>query len=257
MNEHPKAGDTPQDTSPSLLWAMYTKAPTPHEMVALPVGAKFPLAGALPEFAMVPLSAEDTMICRAEADDYAKKCLLKAPPKDGEQNLAFRGIYDDEVTIRVLWRACRDPGDPTLRKKIFPGPKPMREMLTLDQIGVLAHAYLRVERLLSPIRFIMSKEEMDGLLLRLREGGRESAPLDYLSSGLLRELLMHSVSNPPPSQTPSTSPGGPPDSIGTPGSDAVTSEPAPEESPPAVAETEAPEPSAPEEDELRKKLVLG
>ena len=253
-----KRGDTPQDTSPSVLWAMYTKAPTPHELVDLPVGEKFPLAGALPQIAMVPLSAEDTMICRAEADDYAKRCLLKAPPRDDEKNLAFRSIYDDEVTIRVLWRACRDPNDPSLRKKVFPGPKPMREVLTLDQIGVLAHAYMRVERLLSPIRFIMDKEEMDGLLLRLREGGREAAPLDYLSSALLRELLVHSVSNPLPSPTPSTSPGGPPDSSGTPASESpVTEGGAPDEAPPEKVDPEVPEMGAPEEPDLKQKLVLG
>ena len=256
MSKVPK---TPQEVAPSLLWAMSTQAPTQDELVDLPVGEKFPLgAGALPQIAMVPLSAEDTMICRAEADDYAKRCLLKAPPKDDEKNLAFRSIYDDEVTIRVLWRACRDPNDPTLRKNVFPGPKPMREVLTLDQIGVLAHAYMRVERLLSPIRFIMDKEEMDGLLLRLREGGRESAPLDYLSSELLRELLMHSVSNPLPSPTPSGSPGAPPDSSESPGSENPNDEGgAPEESPPEMDSSEVPTPSAPDEPDLKKKLILG
>ena len=175
-----------------------------------------------------------------------------------EKNLAFRSIYDDEVTIRVLWRACRDPNDPTLRKNVFPGPKPMREVLTLDQIGVLAHADMRVERLLSPIRFIMDKEEMDGLLLRLREGGRESAPLDYLSSELLRELLMHSVSNPLPSPTPSGSPGAPPDSSESPGSENPNDEGgAPEESPPEMDSSEVPTPSAPDEPDLKKKLILG
>jgi hypothetical protein len=252
-NKHQEA---PQDVAPSLLWAMYTKAPREYELVDLPVGEKFALTGALPQLAMVPLSAEETMLCRAEAEDYAKKCLLKAPPREDEQNLAFRSIYDDEVAIRVLWRSCRDPNDPTLRKKVFPGPKPMREMLTLDQIGVLSHAYVRIERLLSPIRYILSKEEMDGLLMRLREGGRESAPLDYLSSALLKELLMHSVSNPPPSPTPSTSPGGQPDSSGSPASEERV-EGLPEESPPETASTEAPSTSAPDEPELRKKLILG
>ena len=242
-----------EDVAPSTLWAMYTQAPFPHELVDLPVGEKFPLAGALPQIAMVPLTVEETMLCRSEADDFARRTMLKNPPKEDEENTAFKSIYGDDVTVRVLWRACRVPGE--LHKRAFPGPKPMREFLSLDQIGVLAHAYNRVERLLSPIRFIMSKDEMDGLLLRLREGGREAAPLDYLSSGLLRDLLMHSVSNPPPSPTPNTSPGGPPDSSESP--DSPTSDGAPEESPPELAPTEPAESDAPEEPSLRSKLVPG
>jgi hypothetical protein len=214
----------PMKTEPSLLWSMYTQAPMPHELVDLPVNERFPLIGNMPKIAMVPINIEDALLCQAEADDFAKKHMLKSPPKEGEQNAAYGTIFDTCRTVNVLWRACRDPND--LKKKIFPTPAAMRMSLTQDQISILALAYLRVERLLSPIRSLMTKEEMDGFLMRLREGGR-SAPLDWLSSELLRDLLLHSVVSPLASPSPSTSPGSPPDRSGTPPS----AEGAPEEPP--------------------------
>lgn len=232
----------PEDVSPSLLWAMYTKGPVPHEIVDLPVSDQFVLRSALPHMAMVPLTAEEAMYCQAEADGYAKDLLKKNPPKGGEPHKAYDNIYEQECLIRVLWRACRDMDDPTLVRKVFQSPAAMRMRLTLDQLSVMGLNYTRVERLLSPIRSIMTVEEMDVFVDRLVEGGRQ-APLDWISSELLRDLVWRLASQRSASRLPSGSPGTAPDES----TSSAATPAAPEETAPALASTELPVSDAPKE----------
>ena len=93
----------------------------------------------------------------------------------------------------------------------------------------------------------MNDEEMDNFLDLLREGGRSAAPLDYISSGLLRDLLLHSVYRQARSLELSTSSGSPPDESGS----ATT----PVDEPPAQEATDLPSGDAPEDP--KPNLIVG
>lgn len=246
---------TPQEASSSLLWALYTTLPIPHEIVDFPVPPS--LADKMPpdvaRIAIVPLPLEEQMAAQSEADEYARRCMKDRPPKEGEANLAFQSIYEKEVALRILYRVCRDPNDPTLQRKTFPGPKYMRLMLTPDQVSILTYNYIRAERMLSPIKSDMSEAEMDALITKLREGAR-SFPLDWIGSEALKDLVMHLALQTPTSAMPSGSPGSPPGSSTSAPDDPPPMLPSEE---PPVQQLSDPLPHADVDADDAPKLVLG
>jgi hypothetical protein len=230
------------DADAGELWAILSSAEPPHEVVDYPVSPKFKAKDLVAEsIAIVPITLEERLCCQAEADETTRKYLKTLPKKD-EDNRAYESIFDMDCTVRVLWRACRVPGD--LRRKVFPSPGEIRRRLTADQVSILSLHYARVERSLSPIEVLASDEEMDAFVEKLRAGGRKF-PLDYLPSEALRELIWRLASRLPPSPSDSSSSGSPPDESSSPPEPPPSPEPGPgEEMPP---EEEHPEDAAPAE----------
>lgn len=182
----PQEEEGPGETS--ALWLALSELPRPHKIVPFPrnlPGTDTPIG----KLAIWPLTQEEQMVANAEADRYTKK-LLQDPQQKDQANLGYHHTYTNEVAIQVLWRACRDPED--LKKPAFPAPNLMRKVLSTDEVGVLFNFYLTVQGEVGPIVAHMSKEEVEGMILRL-QGEGSALPFDLLSWDQQRTLLLSTV----------------------------------------------------------------
>lgn len=174
----------PSEESPSELWVKLTQVPRPHKIVPFP--RRNPVTGhPIADVAIWPLTQEEQMIANAEADRWTKS-LLKDPQRKEEANLGYNHTFTNDVAIQILWRACRDPKD--LKRPAFPSPGLMRKEFSTDETGVLFNHYLTVQLEVGPIISYMTEEEVEGMILRLHQGG-STFPFDTLSWDQQRTLV--------------------------------------------------------------------
>ena len=173
-----------EEMDASDLWLALTALPRPHKIVPFP--RNMPGTDtAVGEIALWPLSQEEQMAANAEADRFTKK-LLKDPQQKDQANLGYHHTYSNEVAVQVLYRACRNPKN--LEQPAFPSPTQMRQKLSTDEIGVLFNQYCTVASEIGPIVAYLSKEEREGLITRLADGG-SMYPFDSLSWEQQRALV--------------------------------------------------------------------
>lgn len=185
-----KGNGPPADIAASDLWLMLSSIQKPHRVVDFPMnlpGSEEPVG----QVALVPLSMEETMVCKSSAAEQAKKMTERVPSKPGEESAAYFNVFTDEAAVQILWKAMRVPGD--IKKPAFPTPTHVRKHLTSDAISVLMGMYNRVVIECGPIVAYMSKEEMNAWVDRLGEGAGQF-PLERLTLEAQRDLLMHSMS---------------------------------------------------------------
>lgn len=178
----------PTDIEASELWTLLESMPRPSEAVDFPrklPGTNEPVG----QIRIWVLTQQEQIACAAEAD-RAVKSILKEKQQAGEENLAYRDAYQNEVTVQVLWRACRDVAN--VEKPAFPSPKHIRK-LTVDEISVLARHYLQTQTRLGPIVAWLTAEEEKAWIERLAVGG-SAIPLGLLSPGAQEALMLSMAS---------------------------------------------------------------
>lgn len=197
----------PKDVEPSVLFAKLTATPRPYRVVDLP-RKNHETGEPVSQVAMVVLTQEEMINAASEAEKLARKKLGEGLPKKEEYSLGYDDVYQNIAACEVLFRACRSVEDIT--KKAFKTPHEIMQSLSNDEIAVLHHHYLTVKYELGPIVAEMSVEEMETWIRVLGEGG-STFPLDTLSWGVLRTLVVSMAKRLHPSLTDKSSAGSPPD----------------------------------------------
>lgn len=227
----------PKGVDASELWLALTALPTPHQVVDFPV--KDPIFGkSIAQVAIVPLPPEDIMICRKLAGERARDMTGEKSTTVEAQSPAYYAIMSIEASVQILWRALRDPNDPTLRKPAIPAAQLLRKApFTDDILALLMELYTRTCVKCGPIIATMTETEREAWLDALEEGGA-GFPFVALSSEMKNELLTHLVALRRQYRTGSGSPGQP--------LDASTSDtsPTPPPEPPLTLPESEPPPSA-------------
>lgn len=205
--------------NPAELWAQIIAMPRPHRTVEFPRldDKGDPIA----KITIVVLTQEEQISASVETERFTRKMIREVPRAD-EAKRGYEDIYNNQAAVEILHRACRVEGDTA--KPFFPSPTAMRAHLTPDEIGVLFRSYLIVQDEVGPIIASMSSEEMEAWIKRIADAGSR-APLAFLSSGALIDLVYTLALQMSTSATPSISPGSPPeDSTTSPEADVPTSE---------------------------------
>lgn len=216
----------PTDISASELWSALTKIPRPWKVVDFPrvdPMTKEPVG----QLAIWVLTQEEQIAASAEADRVAKQ-LLKDPQRQGEANIGYENIYNNEATVQVLYRACRDVKD--VKRPAFPSASVLRKQFSVDEISALAVLYLQVQGSIGPIVATMSVEEEKAWIGRLAEAGNVF-PTSLLSPREQERLLLSMALQLVSFWTATPSPGSAPDSGGPSGESATE---APDEMPAAA-----------------------
>ncbi len=200
----------PTDLPVSELWTALTQIPRPWKVVDFPRVdpiTKEPIG----QVAIWVLTQEEQIAASAEADRVAKQ-LLKDPQRKGEANLGYENIYNNEATVQVLYRACRDVKDIT--RPAFPTSSLLRKHLSIDEISVLGVLYMQVQSSIGPIVSSMTAEEEKTWIGRLAEAGN-IFPTGWLSQLEQERLLLSLASQLVSFWTATSSPGSEPNSGGT------------------------------------------
>ncbi len=196
----------PEDVEASDLWIALTALPRPHRIVPMPrnmPGTNEPVG----ELAMWPLSQEEHHMSNAAAEETVKRMLKETPKKD-DANFGYKNLFENEIAVQQLWRACRDPKN--LERPAFPSPKALRLNVTADEIGVLYNHFLTTQVELGPIVTRLEEDEFEAWVRRLADGGK-SSPFDSLSWDLRTTLVRTMASRLVDSWTATSSAGSPPE----------------------------------------------
>lgn len=176
----------PKDIPAGELWVAMTEMPRPKQIVPFPrKGADGKPVG---EVAIVVLRQDEQLRATIAAEQLVRAELPNAKQED---SLGYGIAFNNAASIEQLYRACRDPND--LDRLIFPNPKEMRRVMSVDEVGALYSSYLRVRAEIGPNPAELSKESAEAWLDKLIEGGNETDPLEWASQDLLRLLLRCSV----------------------------------------------------------------
>jgi len=174
------------------IWGQITAVPRPSREVDFPRALP---NGKTVRIAIQVLTQEEQMVCAAAAEDFARKTILRdknaSIPKSDEARQGYDDTYKNAAAIEVLFRACRRVGD--LKMPAFPSPGEMRREFSVDEVGVLFDHYLSTQAELGPVVAKMSKEEVDVFVDRLMASG-DRFPLDLLSPGVLKNLVLSMAS---------------------------------------------------------------
>ena len=192
------------------LWERLCAMPRPHKVVDFP--RKDEKGEPIGQLAMWVLTQSEQEESAAQADKRARALMRTDKgevPKDDEAKRGYNDLYANAAADEILYRACRKVGK--LNEAFFPSPALMRSKLSVDEVGVLMSHYYTVQEELGPIVAHMSKEETDALVARIEKSG-ERFPLDLLSPGALRTLVISLVRHRASSSTDTSSPGEPQDS---------------------------------------------
>jgi hypothetical protein len=208
----------PKDVEASELFVLLTTTPRPHRVVDLP--RKKTDGTPVGQVAIVPLTQEEVTAASAESERRTRKMLGDALPKKEDAQQGYSDVYTNIAAVEILFRACKDIKDETLRRGAFRTPHEIGKALSNDEIGVLYHSYQTVMLEIGPIVAHMSESEVDAWVDVLAEGG-SSIPLDTLSWGALTTLTCSMASRLRALRTDTSSPGSPHD---TPSGDAGTTE---------------------------------
>lgn len=226
----------PKDVPASELYLAMMALPVPHVKAEFPI--KEPIFGkSIGDVVIVPLSPEELQISRTLAGKWARERTGETP-ENGKESPAYFAVMASEAAVQILWRALRDPNDPTLKKPAIPGANLLRQKPFTDDLHVvLMKMYTRACVTCGPIVATMTDEERNAWLDALEEGG-SGFPLDLLSSEMRNELLMHSVARLKKLQTASGSSGQQPVDANS-----DTSALPPSEQPPTLPDSEPPPPA--------------
>ncbi len=200
----------PADVPVSELWAALTSIPRPWQVVDFPRVdpiTKEPLG----QVAIWVLTQEEQIAASAEADQVAKR-VLKDPQRAGEANLGYENIYNNESTVQVLYRACRDIKD--VSRPAFPSASMLRKQLSIDEISVLAVLYMQVQASIGPIVSSMTVDEEELWIGRLAQAGN-IYPIAALSLREQERLLVSLACRLASSLMVTSSPGSAPSDGGT------------------------------------------
>lgn len=192
----------PKDIPASQLWLKLQELPRPSKLVDFP--RKGEDGEPVGQLAIRILTQEEQMICSIAAEKSARDHLKEAKRDD----LGYERFYTDAVCVEVLYRACRDPEDPS--RPAFPTSKQIREALTTEECAALFNHYLTIQLELGPTVISMSDAELEAWIDRLVEGG-SAFPFDLLSSDLQKLVLLHMGYQLRSSQTDKSSAGSPPE----------------------------------------------
>lgn len=175
----------PKDVSASELWTALTQIPRPWKVVDFP--RVDPMTKeSVGQIAIWVLTQEEQIAASAEADQVAKK-VLKDPQRQGEANIGYENVYNNEATIQVLYRACRDVKD--VMRPAFPSASMLRKHLSVDEISVLAVHYMQVQSAVGPIVASMTADEEKLWIGRLADAG-DVFPISVLSPREMERLLL-------------------------------------------------------------------
>ncbi len=194
----------PKDVQPSTLFALLTATPRPHRMVDIP--RKGPDGEAVARIAMVVLTQQEMISSAATSEARTRKLLKENLPKQEEAQLGYQDVFNNIAATEVLFRACKDAEDETLKRSAFRTPQEIESTLSADEVGALYHAYLTVKSECGPVVAEMTEDEVDAWIRVLAEGA-SSIPLDTLSWGALTTLVLTMASRLHASQTDKSSPG--------------------------------------------------
>lgn len=195
----------PSAIPPSELWVQMVQMPRPFRLVDVPRKdpvTKLPIG----QIAVWILTQEETMICQAAADTFARKSMKDGVPKNNEASEGYTNLYRNAAAVEVLFRACRRMND--LKMPAFPSPGEMRKNFSHDEIGILMDHYHRVQSEIGPYVSECSAEELDAWIRVLEEGGSRHF-LDLLTSETKEALVERLVSRLSSLRTAIGSPGSP------------------------------------------------
>lgn len=117
------------------------------------------------------LSQGEQLECAIAAENYVKKHLPQAlPGSEGRKDL-----YEEALTIEMLWRACRRAKTPEY--PFFSTPRDVRD-LSAEETGVLAELYKTARYRLGPVTESLSEEEFYAIVDQL---AAEGPTADYAS----------------------------------------------------------------------------
>ena len=199
-----------EETTPSevsTLWASLTQIPRPWKVV------DFPRLDPITKkhhgkVAIWVLSQQEQHAATAEAERVVSTLLKDQSRKKTDENTGYDIMFNNEATVQVLARACRDPEN--IKRPAFPSAKLMSKEFSTQEIGALMSAYIQVQAELGPIVANMSPEEMTAWLDRIAESAGATVPLYFLSPEMKNELLIFSASRLKSYRTVTSSAGSPP-----------------------------------------------
>lgn len=197
----------PKDTDPSELFILLTSETPPHRIVDLP---RKRLDGEpVGRVAMRPLTQAEMISVAAES---ARRCATMMGAGTARSNGADSSsdLYNNIAACEILFRACKDVADTTLKRGAFKTPHEIEKAFSNDEIGVLHHNYLTMKYEIGPIIAAMEDDEIDAWVRVLAEGA-SAVPLDALSWGALTRLILSMASRLAPLLTDKYSLGAPAD----------------------------------------------
>ncbi len=199
----------PKDTDPSELFVLLTSGIPPHRIVDLP--RKGPDGEPIGRVAMIPLTQAAMISAAAES---TRRCTAMLGAGNAKANGADTAsdLYANIAACEVLFRACKDVSDPTLKRGAFKTPHEIANGFSNDEIGVIYNHYLTVKYELGPIISTMDDDEIDAWIRLLAEGS-SAVPLDACSYGALTRLVLSMASRLAPLLTDKSSVGSVADQI--------------------------------------------
>jgi hypothetical protein len=199
----------PADVAPGELLRKLIATEPPSEV------CDFPRAGAdgapVLQYRMRVLTQYEVDGACANAEQYARR-LLKDKSGMGHAEIremraeAWEEIYNNARLVELLYAACRDKEDASIR--LFATPDDLRRLLTADELASLFNTYVTVQYRYGPLWRTLTDEEVEAWLARL-ESGVGAYPLSQLEPGQLVQLVTSLAEHLRSSRTDSGSPGSP------------------------------------------------
>jgi hypothetical protein len=177
----------PDNIAPADLWAQITTTPRPSRIVDFP--RKGEDGNTLGQIRLRTLTQGEQMEAASAAERCAKKFMRDSVSSD-QHNLGYDVVFRNASAVEILFRASFKVDE---WRFFFPSPDEMRKRLSVDEIGVLMHAYTLAQAELGPIVSLLTEAELEAWIERLAEGGQR-VPLAFLSSEAQSELLVHMAS---------------------------------------------------------------
>ena len=170
----------PKHMSPATLFASLTEMPRPIRRVDFP--RKRPDGTPVGQVAIRVLTQEERLRASAEAERWARE-LLSDP--DARKTFESGDVYENCAACTLLHLACRDTEDP--ERPVFPTPKAIAEVLTVDEVAMMLRHYTTVQAELGPIVATMTEDEVDAWIERIAKAG-DAFPFDLLSPAAQGQL---------------------------------------------------------------------
>lgn len=183
------------------LFTKLSQEPRPSMVVPFPMKVN----GEEPEIQIIVLTAMEVTKAKADAERRARKALLDTngkpipqavnpdPNKKGSGSVGYDELYNDFLTMNILFEACRHKDD--IQKRVFPSPDSLVQFLSVDQIGVLCNHYYTVQLDRGPILLNIPEDKLEDELQKIIEAAQTN-PSFFLNSyalETLKALLKYSV----------------------------------------------------------------
>ena len=136
---------------------------------------------------LVLLTQSDAMAAAAEAETTARNLLKRSPTRD-EQSRGYEDVYKNACSVETLFRCCKDPSDPDMRRPFFARKADIGEYLSQDEIAILVVGYLTFASEVSPIG-ATDEDDFDAWTTAFVRGGLQTSPLVSWSPVMLIRLV--------------------------------------------------------------------